>query len=46
VGELRIGQQTHEYGAWVHTGVSVPRSAVNRVITISLAGTRSGVHET
>lgn len=44
VGELGIGQLIHEFGSWIH--VSTRRSAkdVNRIITISNAGTVAGVH--
>jgi zinc D-Ala-D-Ala carboxypeptidase len=45
VGELRIGQLIHEYGEWVHTSTRTPDRAVNRVITISRAGTAAGIRE-
>lgn len=43
VDELGIGQLIHEYGRWVHTGVSRPTKAVNRIITIINAGTKAGI---
>ena len=43
VQSLGIGQLIHEFGRWIHTGVPVPARAVNRVITISRAGTVPGV---
>lgn len=47
VDELGIGQLINEFpsasGGWVHTGVSTPLLAVNRVITITSAGTRPGI---
>jgi len=43
VNELGIGQLIHEYGRWVHTGVPKPLKMVNRIITISSAGTDVGI---
>lgn len=43
VGEFHIGQLIHEYGRWVHTGWPITQKAANRVITISNAGTFSGI---
>jgi len=43
VGELGIGQLIHEYGSWVHVSTRRPDKDVNRIITISKAGTRVGV---
>ncbi|MFM2053908.1 MAG: hypothetical protein RL456_1945 [Pseudomonadota bacterium] len=43
VDELGVGQLIHEYGRWIHTGVPSPARAVNRVITISSAGTVPGI---
>lgn len=45
VGELGIGQLIHEFGAWVHTSTRVPTKMVNRIITISHAGTSVGVNQ-
>lgn len=45
VGELGIGQVIHEFGAWVHTSTRVPSKALNRIITISHAGTQVGIVE-
>lgn len=45
VDELGIGQLIHEYGRWVHTGVPMQARGVNRVLTISSAGTVPGVVE-
>jgi len=41
--ELGIGQLIHEYGAWIHTGVSKPSKLINRIITISKMGTQVGI---
>lgn len=47
VDELGIGQLINEFpsasGGWVHTGVSMPPLAANRVITITPAGTLPGI---
>lgn len=49
VGELGIGQLINEFpskdgsSGWVHTSTRLPAAAVNRVITISKAGTVPGV---
>ncbi|HYF18680.1 MAG TPA: D-Ala-D-Ala carboxypeptidase family metallohydrolase [Ramlibacter sp.] len=45
VDELQLGQLIHEFGDWVHVSTRVPANPVNRVITISAAGTRPGVLE-
>lgn len=45
VGKLGIGQLIHEYGQWVHTSTRMPALAINRVITISRAGTVPGIVE-
>lgn len=45
VGALAIGQLIHEYGEWIHTGVPLPEKVVNRIITISRAGTVPGIVE-
>jgi hypothetical protein len=45
VDDLGIGQLIHEFGTWTHTGVSKPMKAVNRIITISRAGTAVGVNK-
>ena len=47
VDELRIGQLINEYpdrNGWVHTSIRTPAKIVNRVITITAAGTSSGVN--
>lgn len=44
VDDLGIGQLIHEFGSWVHVGVPKPSKAINRIITISRAGTFVGVH--
>lgn len=45
VDELRIGQLINEYPpeGWVHTSTHVPAKVINRVITITHAGTSAGV---
>lgn len=43
VETLGIGQLIHEFGRWIHTGVTVPANPVNRIITISGAGTVPGI---
>lgn len=43
VSSLGIGQLIHEFGRWIHTGVEAPARPVNRIITISRAGTVPGV---
>lgn len=40
---LGIGQCIHEFGRWVHVSQRAPLNPVNRVITISSAGTQLGV---
>jgi zinc D-Ala-D-Ala carboxypeptidase len=45
VVELGIGQLIHEFGAWVHVSTRVPPLPVNRIITISKAGTVAGIQE-
>ena len=40
---LGIGQLIHEYGQWVHVSTRIPDKIINRVITISSAGTQAGV---
>ena len=44
-GSLKIGQLIHEFGRWVHTGVTMPDKPVNRILTISAAGTVQGIVE-
>jgi uncharacterized protein YcbK (DUF882 family) len=43
VSELGIGQLIHEFGQWVHVSTRMPPLAINRVITISRAGTLPGI---
>ncbi len=43
VDEMGIGQLIHEYGRWVHVSTRLTDKDVNRIITISKAGTRVGV---
>lgn len=43
VDELEIGQLIHEFGQWVHVSTREPERDVNRIITISHAGTQPGV---
>lgn len=46
VDVLRIGQLINEYpdrDGWVHTSIRTPTKIVNRVITITHAGTSAGV---
>jgi len=43
MNELDIGQLIYEYGRWIHTGVQRPAKAINRVITITKAGTDVGI---
>ena len=45
VGVLGIGQLIHEFGEWVHTSWRQPAKAINRIITISHAGTVAGITE-
>lgn len=45
VDQLGIGQLIHEFGTWVHCGVSIPANPINRVITIDRYGTRAGIQE-
>lgn len=45
VGSLGIGQLIHEYGQWIHTSWRMPAVAINRIITISRAGTLPGIVE-
>ena len=40
---LGIGQCIHEFGRWVHVSQRAPLKPVNRVITISAAGTQLGI---
>ena len=42
IGQL-INEYPSEWGGWVHTGVSIPSVAANRVITITAAGARAGI---
>lgn len=49
VDNLGIGQLINEYpgrggGGWVHVSTERPARAINRVITITTAGTRPGIH--
>jgi len=43
VSSLGIGQLIHEFGRWIHTGVQPPARPVNRIITVSRAGTVAGI---
>ena len=45
VDELGIGQLIHEYGRWVHVSTVRPSRVVNRVITITAAGTTGGIQQ-
>lgn len=45
VSDLGIGQLIHEYGSWVHVSTRWPDKALNRIITISRAGTAVGIAE-
>ena len=45
VEDLGIGQLIHEFGAWVHVSTRYPMQPINRVITISHAGTVAGIRE-
>lgn len=45
VSALGIGQLIHEFGEWVHTGTRSPVRPINRIITISHAGTVPGILE-
>jgi uncharacterized protein YcbK (DUF882 family) len=45
VDQLGIGQLIHEFGQWVHVSTAIPSRLVNRVITISHAGTFPGIRE-
>lgn len=40
---LGVGQLIHEFGRWVHTSTRAPSKPVNRIITISSAGTFAGI---
>ncbi len=41
---LGIGQLIHEFGRWIHCSPKDPINPINRVITISNAGTFAGIH--
>jgi hypothetical protein len=43
IDELQIGQVIHEFGMWVHVSTRMPASPVNRILTISGAGTVVGI---
>jgi hypothetical protein len=43
VTTLRIGQLIHEFGTWIHTSTRAPSKRLNRIITISQAGTVAGI---
>jgi hypothetical protein len=43
VDQLGVGQLIHEYGRWVHLSTRTPDKTLNRIITISGAGTFVGV---
>lgn len=43
IDSLGIGQLIHEFGRWIHVSTRRPSKAINRVITISAAGTEQGV---
>ena len=43
ISALEIGQLIHEFGTWVHASTRAPERPVNRVITISAAGTVLGI---
>jgi zinc D-Ala-D-Ala carboxypeptidase len=45
VSELDIGQLIHEFGSWVHVSTRRPDKQLNRIITISKAGTEVGILE-
>lgn len=42
---LGVGQLIHEFRRWVHTSTRQPQRPVNRVLTISRAATRTGLHQ-
>jgi len=44
VSVLGIGQLIHEFGRWVHVSTRTPDKLLNRIITISAAGTEVGIH--
>lgn len=44
VSVLGIGQLIHEFGSWIHCSTRTPGKILNRIITISAAGTEVGVH--
>ena len=43
VDELGIGQLIYEYGAWIHVSRLRVPNPINRVLTIDIAGVRSGI---
>lgn len=48
IERLQIGQLINEYpdgNGWVHTSTRVPAKVINRVITITHAGTQAGVQK-
>jgi zinc D-Ala-D-Ala carboxypeptidase len=49
VDALGIGQLINEFpsksGGWIHTSTETPRNPANRIITITRAGVRVGIHE-
>ncbi len=44
VSVLDIGQLIHEFGRWIHVSTRTPDKLLNRIITISSAGTEVGIH--
>lgn len=43
VDALQIGQLIHEFGEWVHVSTKLTERPINRVLTITRAGTFAGV---
>ena len=43
IDALGIGALIHEFGQWIHVSTRIPEKVINRVITISSAGTQAGV---
>jgi hypothetical protein len=49
MGDLGIGQLINEFpgpGGWVHVSTQAPVNPANRILTITHAGTRTGIHST
>lgn len=43
VDTFGIGQLIHEFGEWTHVSTRYPDKTINRILTISKAGTQAGI---